>query len=78
MILIRKAICQAIYLGKKLIDYQHLFLLFNTIDKNVLSNILVKISHIPLEYKSITELDINPLIANGSSIKAVDARMVAD
>ena len=48
------------------------------IDKNVLSNILVKVSQIPLKYKNITELDINPLIANGSSIKAVDARMVMD
>ncbi len=48
------------------------------VDKNVLSNILVKVSNIPLKYKNITELDINPLIANGSSIKAVDARMVLD
>lgn len=48
------------------------------IDKNVLSNILVRVSQIPLRYKNITELDINPLIANGNSIKAVDARMVLD
>lgn len=48
------------------------------VNKNVLSGILVKISHISLKYKNISELDINPLIANGSSIKAVDARMIFD
>ncbi|MBI4159102.1 acetate--CoA ligase family protein [Candidatus Woesearchaeota archaeon] len=46
------------------------------VDKNVLSALLMKISQIPLKNKGIAELDINPLIANGKSIIAVDARMI--
>ncbi|MBS3134505.1 acetate--CoA ligase family protein [Candidatus Woesearchaeota archaeon] len=48
------------------------------VDKIVLSSIISTISKIPLKNKTISELDINPLIANGKSIIVVDARMILD
>lgn len=48
-------------------------------EKNVnmkaIINILVKTSKLPLRNKKITELDINPLIANDKAAKIVDARI---
>ena len=43
---------------------------------NLLKKLLVKTSKIPLKYKNILELDINPLILNEKTAHVVDARMV--
>lgn len=42
----------------------------------LLKQYLVKISQIPLKYKDIKELDINPLIINESIGKVADARII--
>ncbi len=41
----------------------------------LIKNILVKVSNLPVRNKKITELDINPLIANDKVAKIVDARI---
>ena len=43
---------------------------------NLLKNVLVKISRIPLEHDNLIELDINPFVMNDGYGKAVDARIV--
>ncbi len=43
---------------------------------SLLKQTLVKVSKIPLKYKKLQELDINPLIVNEKTAKVVDARMV--
>ena len=43
---------------------------------SLLKQTLVKVSKIPLKYKKLQELDINPLIVNEKTVKVVDARMV--
>ncbi len=51
---------------------------FRGIELNVelLKQVLVKTSQIPLKHKNITELDINPFILNAKEGKVVDARIV--
>lgn len=46
------------------------------INMKLLKSILVKASKIPLKYKNIEELDINPLMVNDRIAKIVDARVV--
>lgn len=48
----------------------------NPVNSALLKTILVKVSKIPLKYKKIEELDINPLIINDKTAKIVDARVV--
>lgn len=45
---------------------------------NLLIKLLVKTSKIPLKYKNLLELDINPLILNEKTAHVVDARMVLE
>ena len=45
---------------------------------NLLKKLLVKTSKIPLKYKNILELDINPLILNEKTAHVVDARIVLE
>ena len=42
---------------------------------NQIKSILVKVSKLPVRNKKITELDINPLIANDKAAKIVDVRI---
>jgi len=44
----------------------------------LLKQILVKASKIPLKYKNISELDLNPLIMNDKIARVVDARIIFD
>ena len=44
----------------------------------LLKKLLVKTSQIPLKHKTITELDINPLILNEKDAYVVDARLVLE
>ena len=46
------------------------------IDMKKLASLLVKVSHLPLKYNKIEELDINPLIVNENEALIVDARIV--
>ena len=46
------------------------------VNRSLLKSILVKASRIPLKYRKIEELDINPLIINDKDAKVVDARVV--
>ena len=39
-------------------------------------DVIVKLSKLPLKYKAITELDINPMIADEKNVRIVDARIV--
>jgi len=45
------------------------------IDENVFSDIIVRLSALLMYAGEIKELDINPLLAEGSKITAVDARI---
>ena len=45
------------------------------VNLRLIKNILVKTSKLPLRNKKISELDINPLIANDKTVKIVDARI---
>ncbi|MBW2969278.1 acetate--CoA ligase family protein, partial [Candidatus Woesearchaeota archaeon] len=45
------------------------------VNLNLLKNILVKVSEIPLKNSNIKELDINPLIINDKKAFVVDARL---
>lgn len=47
-------------------------------DRDLLADILVQVGRIGLEYPTISEIDINPLILNGSTPVAVDALVVLD
>lgn len=44
----------------------------------LLESILVRVSKIPLKYRKILEMDINPLILNDRLAKVVDARVVVE
>jgi len=48
------------------------------VDKNAFARLLVTFSHIFLKYPDIAEIDLNPLIASGKRIIAVDARIIVD
>ncbi len=48
------------------------------LDADLLKKTLVKVSEIPIKYKKIKELDINPFILDEKSGTAVDARIVFD
>lgn len=44
-------------------------------DENILADILVNISSLISQFPQITELDLNPLIANENGIFCVDVRI---
>lgn len=46
------------------------------IDMNQLKHLILKLSDLSLKYPKIKELDINPLIANQSQMKVVDASII--
>lgn len=46
------------------------------IDMNQLKGLILKLSELSSKHPNIKELDINPLIANQSQIKIVDARII--
>ncbi len=46
------------------------------VNMKLLKSVLVKASKIPLKYKNMKEMDINPFIINNKTGKAVDARIV--
>ncbi len=48
------------------------------VNSRLLKNILVRTSKIPQKHNRMEELDINPLIANHSTIKIVDLRVVSN
>jgi len=46
------------------------------VDMELLINCLVNLSELMLENPAITEMDLNPLIANGDRVAALDARVI--
>ncbi len=60
------------------LKYKNLLLGFRgekSVNMKLIKNILVKISKLPLKNKKISELDINPLIANDKLAKIIDVRI---
>lgn len=45
-------------------------------DKEALAKVLVRVSEVGVEHPEISEMDLNPTIVRGSSIKVVDARVI--
>lgn len=46
------------------------------VDFKKITDVIVKLSRLPAKFKAITELDINPMIADEKSVRIVDARIV--
>jgi acetyltransferase len=69
-------------LARQLIEgtaiYKHASASGLPLDVGVLEEILVKFSQLVIDFPEIAEIDVNPLMVNGSSAVAVDARMVID
>ncbi|MDX8522766.1 acetate--CoA ligase family protein [Mesorhizobium dulcispinae] len=49
---------------------------YQKVDKRLLADFLSKVSHAVMNMKNLSELDINPIIANESGIYPVDVRLV--
>ncbi|MDO8628124.1 MAG: acetate--CoA ligase family protein [Nanoarchaeota archaeon] len=47
-------------------------------DLKKIVKVMVKLSELPKKFPQIRELDINPLLVHGSSLRIVDARMVVN
>lgn len=59
--------------GKRLLDgYRGL----PPVDRELLADLLVRVSQLALDHPGITELDINPLVATPQGLLAVDARVL--
>jgi acetyltransferase len=69
-------------LARQLIEgtdiYKHASASGTPLNVKLLEEILVKFSQLVTDFPEITEIDVNPLMVNGSAVVAVDARMVLD
>ena len=69
-------------LARRLVEqtaiYKHLESSRYSLNLKLLEEILVKFSQLVIDFPEIEEMDINPLIVDGSSAAAVDARIVID
>ena len=69
-------------LARRLIEdtaiYKHASSTGHPLTVTLIDEILVKFSHLVTDFPEIKEIDINPLIADGNSVVAVDARIIIE